>query len=62
MSMRRANHTSGWVLAEAVKLALRLVDDNFGFNKLLGMGRQRWAVRTLASRGETAKLIAWYSQ
>ena len=45
----------------ATKLALRLVDDSFGYNKLLDAGRQPWAMRTLADRGEVAKLIAWYA-
>jgi lysine-N-methylase len=47
---------------EAVGLAVRIVDDNFGFNKLLGSGRQLWATQTLAERGELAKLIAWYAR
>jgi lysine-N-methylase len=47
---------------EAVELAVRIVDDNFGFNKLLGSGRQLWATQTLAERGELAKLIAWYAR
>ncbi len=47
---------------EAVKLAVRIADDNFGFNKLLGSGRQLWAAQTLAERGELAKLIAWYAR
>ena len=46
--------------ANAAKLALRLVDDSFGFNKLLDAGLQAWAIRTLADRGEVAKLIARY--
>lgn len=47
---------------DAYHLAVRITDDNFGHNKLLGMHRQRWATRLLASRGELAKLIAWYSR
>ena len=47
---------------EAVTLALRIVDDNFGYNKLLGSARQRFATRLLASRGELGRLIAWYSR
>ncbi len=45
----------------AAKLALRLVDDSFGFNKLLDVGLQAWAIRTLADRGEVVKLIARYA-
>jgi len=47
---------------EALALAVRIVDDNFGYNPLLGAGRQTWAVRTLAERGELARLIAWYGR
>jgi len=47
---------------EAIERALRLVDDNFGFNKLLGLGRQKFALRLLAGRGELTKLVAWYGR
>ena len=47
---------------EAVERALRHVDDNFGYNKLLGLGRQKFALRLLASRGELTKLVAWYGR
>lgn len=46
----------------AVKLAVQIVDDNFGFNALLGTPRQAWATEVLADRGELAKLIAWYAR
>jgi lysine-N-methylase len=47
---------------EATLQALRMVDDNFGFNKLLGLGRQKFALRVLSGRGELARLVAWYSR
>jgi len=47
---------------EAITLALRVVDDNFGYNKLLGMGRQKYALKMLAGRGELPRLVAWYSR
>jgi lysine-N-methylase len=47
---------------KAVSQALRIVDDNFGYNRLLGSQRQRFGVRTLAAHGELARLIAWYAQ
>jgi len=47
---------------EAVELALRAVDDNFGFNKLLGLGRQKYALKLLSGRGELPRLVAWYSR
>jgi lysine-N-methylase len=46
----------------AVTRAVRVVDDNFGFNKLLGLGRQKFALRLLAGRGEAARLVAWYGR
>jgi lysine-N-methylase len=47
---------------EAIELAVRIVDDSFGFNKLLGSGRQAWATQVLADRGELERLIAWYGR
>jgi lysine-N-methylase len=47
---------------EAVTTALRMVDDNFGYNPMLGTRRQRLGVRLLAARGELARLIAWYAR
>ena len=43
-------------------MAVRIVDDNFGHNRLLGMSRQKLATRLIASRGELAKLIGWYGR
>lgn len=47
---------------QAVGQALRIVDDNFGYNRLLGTRRQRLSNRLLSGRGELTKLIAWYSR
>jgi lysine-N-methylase len=47
---------------QAVTQALRIVDDNFGYNRLLGTRRQKMGTRLLAARGELTKLIAWYSR
>lgn len=47
---------------KAVLQSLRVVDDNFGFNKLLGQTRQKVALRLLAGRGELPRLIAWYAR
>lgn len=47
---------------DAVTLAVRIVDDNFGYNKLLGSTRQKAALRLLAARGELPKLVAWYGK
>jgi lysine-N-methylase len=47
---------------EALKLAIRIVDDNFGFNPLVGSRRQLFGTRLMAKRGELTRLIAWYSR
>jgi lysine-N-methylase len=47
---------------EAIVTALRIVDDNFGYNRLLGGRRQMLVARKLARRGDLARLIAWYSR
>ncbi len=47
---------------DAIQLALRMVDDNFGYSKFLDNSRTTWSLNTLAERGEIARLIAWYSR
>jgi lysine-N-methylase len=47
---------------QAVTVAVGMVDNNFGFNRLLGTARQRTSFGILARRGELEKLIAWYSR
>jgi lysine-N-methylase len=47
---------------EAITRALSIVDDHFGFNRVLGTARQRLSFRILARRGELTRLIAWYSR
>jgi lysine-N-methylase len=47
---------------QAIQRAMSIVDDHFGYNPILKRGRYRRAVRILASQGELAKLIAWYSR
>lgn len=46
----------------AVERAVRVTDDNFGFNRLLGMGRQKFALRLLAARDDLPRLAAWYGR
>lgn len=46
----------------AVERAVRVADDNFGFNRLLGMGRQQTALRLLAARDDLPRLVAWYGR
>jgi lysine-N-methylase len=47
---------------EAVRQAVSIVDNHFGFNPLLGSARQRLGLRILARNGELEKLIGWYSR
>jgi lysine-N-methylase len=47
---------------EAVTQAVSIVDENFGFNPILGMRRQRLGLRLLARRGELEQLVAWYAR
>jgi lysine-N-methylase len=42
--------------------ALSIVDDHFGFNRVLRTARQRLSFRILARSGELSRLIAWYSR
>jgi lysine-N-methylase len=49
-------------MADRIQRAISLVDDHFGFNKILGGLRQRYGFNLLAQRNETEKLIAWYSR
>ena len=47
---------------QAVQTALTVVDDHFGFNRILATARQRASFRILARQGELARLIAWYTR
>jgi lysine-N-methylase len=47
---------------DALLQALSIVDDSFGFNRMLTTSRQRVSFRILARGGDLARLIAWYSQ
>jgi lysine-N-methylase len=48
--------------AEAVQRALTIVDDHFGYNRVLRARRQRISFNILAGTGELLKLIAWYGR
>jgi len=58
----RVFSSGGLSREESLIRALRMVDDNFGFNKLLGLSRQKFALKLLAARGELTRLIAWYGR
>lgn len=45
-----------------VHRAMTVVDENFGYNPLLGQARQRWSMRILAAHGELPRLLAWASR
>jgi lysine-N-methylase len=47
---------------EGLLHAISLVDDHFGFNRILGTPRQKLAFRILARTGELSRLIAWYGR
>jgi lysine-N-methylase len=53
---------AGTFQREAAIKAVEIVDNNFGFNRLLGTMRQRYSLSTLARRGELERLVAWYSR
>lgn len=46
---------------ETLIRALSIVDDHFGFNKVLGGFTQRVFLKVLATSGRLGKLIRWYS-
>ena len=46
----------------AIEQAIRLVDDHFGGNPMLGFSHIQFLMHTLAQRGELDKLVAWYSR
>ena len=62
MWLTRVLVAGGRGLDDAVTLAVRIVDDNFGFNPLIGRSRQKFALRLLARRGELPRLVAWYGK
>ena len=47
---------------QAFLKALSIVDDHFGFNRVLASFRQRLSFAILSGTGQLERLIAWYSQ
>jgi hypothetical protein len=45
---------------EAAQKALSIVDDHYGFNRVLGTFRQRLAYQILGSTGQLERLVAHY--
>lgn len=62
MWLSRVLVAGGLTADAAVNRAVRMTDDNFGFNPLLGSVRQKFALRVLATRGDLPRLIAWYGR
>lgn len=62
MWLARVMIAGGLPVEAAVVRAVRMTDDNFGFNPLLGSARQKFALRLLATRGELPRLVAWYGR
>jgi lysine-N-methylase len=62
MWLSRVFAAGGTPKPAAVERAVRVTDDNFGFNRLLGMGRQKFALRLLAARDDLPRLVAWYGR
>jgi len=60
MWLARVLASDGRPTDDAVTLAVRIVDDNFGYNPLL-KGQAR-GLRLLARRGELTRLVAWYGK
>ena len=61
MWLARVLRADGRPLDDAIMMAVRIVDDNYGFNKLLGK-RQKSGLKLLSKRGELPKLVAWYGK
>jgi lysine-N-methylase len=62
MWLARLLVAGGQSVDAAVTRTVRMVDDNFGFNPLLGSARQKFALRILANRGDLPRLVAWYGR
>jgi lysine-N-methylase len=62
MWLARVMVAGGQSASAAVARAVRMTDDNFGFNPLLGSARQKFGLRLLANRGDLPRLVAWYGR
>lgn len=62
MWLARLLVANGRPVSEAVSAAVRVVDDNFGYNPLLGRSKQTAALRVLGMKGELPKLVGWYGR
>ncbi len=53
---------TGLAPVKAVEQAIQVVDDHFGGDQMLALPHVRFAMLTLAERGELEKLVAWYGR
>jgi lysine-N-methylase len=47
---------------QAMLKSVTVIDENFGYNPLLGRARYRLGIRILAFRQELDRLVAWYAR
>jgi lysine-N-methylase len=52
----------GLAQTAAIHKAITIIDENYGYNPLLGHARQKMATRILFSQRELDRLIAWYGR
>jgi lysine-N-methylase len=60
MWLTRAIAQTPLPIEQAVETALRIVDDNFGFNPLLGSFKQKLILNLIRQKDELPKLVAHY--
>ena len=62
MWLRRVIGSGGLPDDRAVETALKIVDDNFGFNPLLGSFKQRTILGSIRTKDDLPRLVAWYGR
>ena len=62
MWLSRVLMSGGTPPETAVEKAVKVVDDNFGFNPLLGSLKQRTIVGLIRAKDELPRLVAWYGR
>ncbi|MFO0935885.1 MAG: YkgJ family cysteine cluster protein [Gemmataceae bacterium] len=62
MWLSRVLAASGETRESTLEKALKIVDDNFGFNPLLGTFKQRTIIGLIRQKDELPRLVAWYGR
>ena len=62
MWLSRVLAADGSPREKTIEKAVKIVDDNFGFNPLLGTYKQRTIVGLIRAKEELPKLVAWYGR